>query len=298
MTVNKDIEYVLDKLAWMREQSIWPNGLRYLWTDAFGLVLLVSLYKELNEDQYLKQAEWLVAEVERVLGRVRGIRIGEAADRDGQYFHYLAMWLYALAVLGKFIPTYQDKGVELVEQIHDRFVIPNKGVIWKMNETLDAPYPGYGLGALDAFDGYISYRMLDESSLLHQIGDMKKLIDQTAFDLTITQDLGLGMMLWLTHFFPNEEWAKIQKSRCVSMLDHMWQEPGYFCREPYLPDTKFAFTNYGVSIGLQASSEMPERVQKLNDYFEEYRSGDEYDTNAITHVMACTSHFPGYFVQS
>ncbi len=298
MSVNKDIEYVLDKLAWMREQSIWPNGLRYLWTDAFGLVLLVSLYKELNEDQYLKQAEWLVAEVERVLGRVRGIRIGEAADRDGQYFHYLAMWLYALAVLGKFIPTYQDKGVELVEQIHDRFVIPNKGVIWKMNETLDAPYPGYGLGALDAFDGYISYRMLDESSLLHQIGDMKKLIDQTAFDLTITQDLGLGMMLWLTHFFPNEEWAKIQKSRCVSMLDHMWQEPGYFCREPYLPDTKFAFTNYGVSIGLQAASEMPERVQKLNDYFEEYRSGDEYDTNAITHVMACTSHFPGYFVQS
>ena len=298
MSVNKDIEYVLDKLAWMREQSIWPNGLRYLWTDAFGLVLLVSLYKELNDDQYLKQAEWLVAEVERVLGRVRGIRIGEAADRDGQYFHYLAMWLYALAVLGKFIPTYQDKGVELVEQIHDRFVIPNKGVIWKMNETLDAPYPGYGLGALDAFDGYISYRMLDESSLLHQIGDMKKLIDQTVFDLTITQDLGLGMMLWLTHFFPNEEWAKIQKSRCVSMLDHMWQEPGYFCREPYLPDTKFAFTNYGVSIGLQAASEMPERVQKLNDYFEEYRSGDEYDTNAITHVMACTSHFPGYFVQS
>jgi hypothetical protein len=261
-------------------------------------VLLVSLYKELNEDQYLKQAEWLVAEVERVLGRTRGIRIGEAADRDGQYFHYLAMWLYALAVLGKFIPTYRDKGIELVEQIHDRFVIPNEGVIWKMNEALDAPYPGYGLGALDAFDGYISYRMLDESSLLRQIGDMKKLIDQTAYDLTITQDLGLGMMLWLTHFFPNEEWAKLQKSRCVSMLDHMWQEQGYFCREPYLTDTKFAFTNYGVSIGLQAASEMPERVQKLNDYFEEYRSGDEYDTNAITHVMACTSHFPGYFVQS
>ena len=298
MAAYKEIEYVLDKLAWMREQSIWPNGLRYLWTDAFGLVLLVTLYKELDEDQYLHQAEWLVAEVERVLGRTRGIRIGEAADRDGQYFHYLAMWLYALAVLGKFIPTYQDKGVELVEQIHDRFVIPNKGVIWKMNETLDAPYPGYGLGALDAFDGYISYRMLDESYLLHQIGDMKKLIDQTAFDLTITQDLGLGMMLWLTHFFPDEKWAKLQKSQCVSMLDHMWQEQGYFCREPYLPDTKFAFTNYGVSIGLQAASEMPERVQKLNDYFEEYRSGDEYDTNAITHVMACASHFPGYFVQS
>ena len=296
MSTHKEIEYVLEKLAWMHKQSIWPNGLRYLWTDAFGLVLLVSLYKELNEDYYLDQAEQLVAEVERVLGRPRGIRIGEAPDRDGQYFHYLAMWMYALSVLGKFIPSYRDKGVELVKQIHDRFVIPDKGVIWKMNETLDAPYPGYGLGALDSFDGYVSYRMLDETSLLHQIGDMKKLIDQAAFDLTITQDLGLGMMLWLTHFFPNEEWAITQKARCISMLDHMWQEEGYFCREPYLPETKFAFTNYGVSLGLQAIDSMAARVQKLNEYFEDFRSDDEYDINAITHVMSCTSHFPGYFI--
>ena len=36
----KNIDYVLRKLAWMRSQRIWPNGLRYLWTDAFGLVLL------------------------------------------------------------------------------------------------------------------------------------------------------------------------------------------------------------------------------------------------------------------
>jgi len=295
MSVRKEIEYVLDKLAWMRLHKIWPNGLRYLWTDAFGVVLLVSLYDELKDDHYLDEAQWVVSEVERVLGRVRGIRIGEAPDRDGQYFHYLAMWMYALAMLGKFIPSFREKGVELVTQVHGRFVIPNRGVIWKMNESLDAPYPGYGLGALDAFDGYVSYRMLDETVLLHEIKDMKELIDQTVHELTVTQDLGLGMMLWLAHFFPDEEWAKIQKPRCITMLDHMWQYEGYFCREPYLQDTKFAFTNYGVSIGLQAIGEMPERVQKLNDYFEEYRSGDEYDTNAITHVMACTSHFPGYF---
>ncbi len=43
----KNIDYVLRKLAWMRSQRIWPNGLRYLWTDAFGLVLLVSLYGHL-----------------------------------------------------------------------------------------------------------------------------------------------------------------------------------------------------------------------------------------------------------
>ena len=104
MPALKDINYVLRKLDWMRAESIWPNGLRYLWTDAFGLVLLVSLYEELGEARFLKEAKQLVADVDRVLGRQRGIRIGEEADRDGQYFHYLAMWLYALAVLGRHIP--------------------------------------------------------------------------------------------------------------------------------------------------------------------------------------------------
>ena len=98
----KDTDYVLAKLRWMRKASIWPNGLRYLWTDAFGVVLLVSLYEELGKNAYIDEAEWLVAEVDRVLGRPRGIRIGEESDRDGQYFHYLAMWLYALAVLARY----------------------------------------------------------------------------------------------------------------------------------------------------------------------------------------------------
>ena len=41
---------------------------------------------------------------------------------------------------------------------------------------------------------------------------------------------------------------------------------------------------------------MPERVDRLNDFFDSYRSGDEYDRAAITHVMACSSHFPGYLI--
>ena len=137
--VCKDISYVLDKLNWMRAERIWPNGLRYTWTDAFGVVLLVSLCAELNERSFLDEAEWVVSEVERVLGRPRGIRIGEAADRDGQYFHYLAMWLYALSVLARHVPAYRAKGADLVRQIHDAFVVPGRGVIWKMNEDLSAP---------------------------------------------------------------------------------------------------------------------------------------------------------------
>ena len=112
----------------------------------------------------------------------------------------------------------------------------------------------------------------------------------------ITQDLGLGMMLWMTHFFPDEPWAKLQRRRCLTILERMWKENSYFCREPGLPRIKFAFTNYGVSVGLQSVSEMPERVARLNRYFESYRSGDEYDEAGITHVMACSSHFPGLLI--
>jgi hypothetical protein len=50
---------------------------------------------------------------------------------------------------------------------------------------------------------------------------------------------------------------------------------------------------YGVSLGLQAVDLWPERVEKLNAFFEGWRAGDEYDREAITWVMACTSHFPG-----
>ncbi len=295
--MDQAISYVQDKLRWMRSRKIWPNGLRYLWTDAFGLVLLVSLYEKLDDLSYLDEAERLVAEVDRVLGRSRGIRIGEEPDRDGQYFHYLAMWLYALAVLGRHIGAYTQKGIELVRQIHEPFLVPGHGVIWKMQEDLSEPYAGTGFGALDAFDAYVSYRMLGEEALSAEIADMRALIDKHNSDLFITQDLGLGMMLWLSHFFPSEDWAIVQKRRCLEMLDGMWRPEGYFCREPYLPHTKFAFTNYGVSIGLQAAGEMQTRVRKLNDYFETYRAGDEYDDAAITHVMACSSRYPGCLIE-
>jgi hypothetical protein len=295
--VLDDTDYVLAKLDWMRERRIWPNGLRYLWTDAFGLTLLVSLYRRLGEPTHLDEAERLVAEVQRVLGRPRGIRIGEAPDRDGQYFHYLAMWLFALARLAEIRPDYRKTAVALARDVHSAFVIPGVGVLWKMKEDLSGPYPGYGFGALDAFDGYVSYRLLDEVALAPEIADMKALIDDQYQTLAIDQDLGLGMMLWLAHFFPEEDWARIQTARSLAALDRMWVDPpGCFARSPRARGTKFAFTNYGVSVGLQAANARPERVDRLNAFFESYRSGDEYDTDAITHVMACSSHFPGELI--
>jgi hypothetical protein len=289
-----DIDYVLAKLDWMRRERIWPNGLRYLWTDAFGVALLLSLREELSDDRFLNEAQWVVSEVERVLGCPRGIRIGQEPDRDGQYYHYLAMWLFALWRLGQIRPEYHERAIELARTIHPRFVIPGVGVQWKMLEDLSGPYPPYGLGALDSFHGLVVYRLLDADALASEIAQMQVLVEQSYPRLQVTQELGLGMLLWMSHFFPREPWAVTVRERSLAMLERMWIDPpGYFCREPSLAHVKFAFTNYGVSIGLQAADAHPDRVERLNRYFQKYRSGDEYDTNAITHVMGCCSWFPG-----
>jgi hypothetical protein len=281
----------------MREQRIWPNGLRYLWTDAFGLVLYVSLFRETGERRWLDAAKDLVVDVDCVLGRPRGYRIGEALDRDGQYYHYLAMWLFALACLGEHEPHYREKGIQIAKDIHERFVLPGRGVIWKMEEDLSAPYPGYGLGAMDAFDGYVSYKLLSETELAREIGEMRAIIERQYEQLRIDQDLGLGMMLWLAHFFPHEDWAVVQRAQSLAGLDFLWVDPpGYFGRASHARQVRIAFANFGVSIGLQSQDVWPERVRTLNDYFDAYRSGDEYDREAITWVMACCSHFPGAFV--
>jgi hypothetical protein len=288
---------VLRKLGWMREQRIWPNGMRYLWTDAFGVVLLVSLYHELRRIEFLDEAQRVVAEVERVLGRRRGLRIGEAAERDGQYYHYLAMWVFALSRLGEIVPEYRAKAIQLVKEIQPAFLIPGRGVHWKMLEDLSGPYPGFGLGSLDPFHGYVVYRQLDENALADEIRQIKTIVERSSENLVINQDLGLGMMLWMTRFFPEERWARVQRERGLAILDRMWIDPpGYFCRELGARSVKFAFTNFGVSLGLQAVEAWPERVARLNSFFEAYRSGDEYDTEAITHVMACVSSFPGEFI--
>jgi hypothetical protein len=281
----------------MRRARIWPNGQRYLWTDAFGVVLLVSLHDELGDDRYLAMAEWVVAEVERVLGRPRGFRIGEAPDRDGQYFHYLAMWLFALHVLGQARPGYRERALALVRQIHPRFVLPGVGVIWKMREDLSGAYPGFGLGALDPFHGAVVYRLLGKRELAGEIGDLQALVGRLYPDLHVTQDLGLGMILWMSHVFPDEPWASALRRRALATLEAMWIDPpGYFCRELGQPAVKFAFTNYGVSIGLQAVGAHPDRVAALQRFFATYRANDEYDTNAITHVMGCSALIPGRLI--
>ncbi len=291
--------WVLARLRWMREERIWPNGARYLWTDAFGVVLLTSLAAALDDARFLDEAEAVVADVDRVLGRPVGLRIGEAPDRDGQYFHYLAMWIFALWRLGAHRPGYGERALALARAIHPHFVLPGRGVVWKMREDLSDAYPGYGFGAIDPFHGYVLWRLVGGRALEREIAEQRALVDATGPRLHVTQDLGLGMLLWLSHFYPDEPWAATQRRRALDTLETMWIDPpGYFCREPWLGDVKLAFTNYGVSLGLQAVGQWSERVARLHAFFESHRSGTAYDRDAITHVMACSARLPGLLLRS
>ena len=297
---NDKVSAIKELLDFMKRERIWPNGLRYLWTDAHGLCNLLTLYHVTGDTSYINQSEQLIADVYRILGRKKGLRIGEEPDRDGQYFHYLTKWIYALNEFGKIKPEYHEKAVQLVKDIHPHFFKKGRGVIWKMMEDLSSPYPGYGLGGLDFYDGYVVYKLVDEVALSNEMSDMFSFVQKDYRHFSCTQDLGLGETLWMTHYFQDEPWAQILRERSVKQLDDMWIQKsdgkGFFCRHPASRKVKFAFTNYGVSVGCQAVGIWPERVNALNNYFKEYKSGDEYDTNSITHVMRCTSLLPGTFL--
>ena len=64
-------------------------------------------------------------------------------------FHLLAVWLYALHCLSEHISQYRARAIALACDVHHAFVLPGRGVIWKMKEDLSGPYPGVGYGALD-----------------------------------------------------------------------------------------------------------------------------------------------------
>ena len=121
----KDIDYVLAKLAFMRAERIWPNGLRYLWTDAFGLVLLVSLYEELKEERFLDEAEWLVAEVD---ARARAASAAFASARRPTATANISTispcGSMRLPCSGASSRNIASAGIALARDIHRPFVVP------------------------------------------------------------------------------------------------------------------------------------------------------------------------------
>ncbi len=182
-----------------------PEPRRYLWTDAFAVCNYLELYRQTGNVEDLQLALKLVDQVHYTLGRfhrdskhsgwlsgldeeqarlhptIAGLRIGKQLnerqadevyddrlewDRDGQYFHYLTKWMYALnrvsQVMGKSI--YNQWALELARAAHAAFTYTpvNGGVKrmhWKMSIDLSrAQVPS--MGQHDPLDGLITYWQL------------------------------------------------------------------------------------------------------------------------------------------
>jgi hypothetical protein len=300
---DRALELVLDRLSRVRDFGIWPHGPRDLWTDALGVICLLSIHQERKEDRILAEAEWVAQEVDRVLGRRKGIRTAERVDAQGQTFRAQALWLFALHRLGQILPQYRHRALALVREIHAPFVRPGAGIIARMEEDLSAPFAGSGPGLLEVFLGLAVYNQLDRDALSPEIEELEGMVLKTYESLAPDHGVDLGLLLWITHFFPNKTWAHSLRERALTALDGRWVDPpGYFRRnlpEPWggpVRSNRLALTNLSAAIGLQAQGLWAERVERLHRYFlEEYRW--EVDMNdALAPILTCVSLRPGLFL--
>jgi hypothetical protein len=298
--VSQNLDQVLGRLCRIREEGLWPNGLRDLWADALGVICLLSLFRTTGEERYLAEAEWVAQEVDRVLGRRRGIRLAERPDGTGQTFRSQALWVFALHRLGQIKPQYKARAVGLVREIHAPFVRPRAGIISRMEENLGAPFPGSDAGRLEVFLGLAVYRQLDAAALAPEIEELDSMVRRTYQSLAPDHGADLGLLLWVTHLLPNEPWSLLLRERAISALEHRWIDPpGYFRRnfsEPWngpVRSNRLAITNLSASIGLQAQGLWAHRVQRIHHYFTCQFLWETAPEDPVPPILLCLSLNPG-----
>jgi hypothetical protein len=320
----------LDTKLW-KPKPYKDNKSRYLWTDAFGVCNFITLYYETSEPRYLDFADALIEDVHQVLGRERdpphrrlgkatdehpllgGLRIGKIdpenmPDGDGQYFHYLTKWAYALnrMSISRSDPKYNRWAIELIKSIHPHFVskpegYPTPRMVWKISIDMKrAVVPS--TGNLDPFDGYVTYRLVRDyektDALDAEIEDMKAMVMARYERYSSDDPLDLGEALWISHFFPDEPWAKTVAWSAITSLESLYTM-GYF--RPQNQHYRLAFREFGTTLGVQVhpmavgwKKNDYERVNELHEFWDQDSRLYARDKD-ITPVMYCSSLIPGVF---
>lgn len=235
---------------------------RYLWTDAFGVMNFITLHQEYatgdnaKDGKYLTLARRLIETVHNILGRTRdgmsrlpratdenplggGLRIGKVdecgPDGDGQYHHYLTLWMFALNRMSMATddPTYNWQAVALAKAIHPHFFVHRTSsrprMVWKMSVDLSEILVS-SEGNLDPIDGFVIFRLLqafsmrynEEKVLEEEIIDYKRVIERKGEHFVSSDPLDLGMTLWTAHWFSDKEsWATELAEKCFEQTC-MW----------------------------------------------------------------------------
>ncbi|KAL2137337.1 hypothetical protein VTI74DRAFT_3277 [Chaetomium olivicolor] len=321
-----------DALKWTVPDHPGAGGHRgrYLWTDAFGVVNLITLAKETASPVYLALAKQLVTTVHSVLGSTRdgtarlpratdaeplkgGLRIGKMAehgsDGDGQYHHYLTLWMFALdrLALATGEREYSELAVQLAKAVHPHFVIRRNGeavrMVWKISMDMDTvlvPSEGH----LDAATGFVVYRLLQrtaeqlqgtEGVLRSEIEDYRQLMSREGRLHASRDPLDLGMGLWMCHFFKDEDWARTLGSQSLEMAMAVLDEKrGLMSRDA---SRRLAFREFGTCLGLECygvDEELKKGVDAVVNFWHHYlEDSTDEDLRPISLVMYAAALIPG-----
>ncbi|KAJ0422377.1 hypothetical protein BJY00DRAFT_311098 [Aspergillus carlsbadensis] len=336
---------------------------RYLWTDAFGVLNLLTLHRETSSlspesapaDIYLTLAARLITTVHETLGRTRdgtsrlpgasddnplggGLRIGKmdagGPDGDGQYHHYLTLWMFALNRMSLACGerSYNDAAIALARAIHAPF-FSSRGsskprMVWKMSSGLDEVLVG-SEGNLDAVDGFVVFRLLQAANkyfqsgisgsgdgggdiLAEEIDDYHRVMERKGRHFVSSDPLDLGMTLWTMQWVANEEWAEEIVESCFERVYDLLETSQHLSRNHKY---RLAFREFGTALGIKCmSSQDPEKERSvdLRGYADrileswasamEVSLGDERRDHstptgmkAITRVMYAAAVVPGAF---
>ncbi|EAW08154.1 uncharacterized protein ACLA_028790 [Aspergillus clavatus NRRL 1] len=355
---------IADPASWTPPPNSGGHRGRYLWTDAFGVLTLLTMHREYEkslrdaaqapDDRYLVLARRVVETVHEVLGRTRdgrarlpgatdanplggGLRIGKMDERgpdgDGQYHHYLTLWMFALNRLAVATgePRYNRLGVALARAIHPRFFVQRESarprMVWKMAMDLSAPLVA-SEGNLDPVDGYVVFRLLqgaamqsgDGAVLAEEIADYKRVMERKGKHFVSSDPLDLGMTLWTAHWFSEkEDWAAQLAGRCFEQIcppTFILVTPEYdlFEINRYLERNikyRLAFREFGTCMGIEcqaAQTTEKERAVDLKVYADAITAAwDPYmelsistdvtpdDLRPITRIMYAAALIPGAF---
>jgi hypothetical protein len=233
----------------------------------------------------------------------RGLRIGKALnerrpeesvderlewDRDGQYFHYLTKWMHALARVGTVTgdPRYLRWAIELAETAVERFSYrpPSGGprrMVWKMSIDLSRPLVD-AQGQHDPLDGLVTclqLRHLAKATGAPAATDLDRQITGLAAmfgdqPLATADPLGIGGLLTAAHTLAQLIQAGLSDygDLLVFVLDEAQPGLAYQMKNSDVlsapADTRLAFRELGLSLGLRAVQRTQALVERHSQTFD------------------------------
>lgn len=312
---------------------------RYLWTDAFAVCNYLELYRQTGSKEFLELALRLVTQVHQILGKHRddsqlsgwlsglneeeaqqhptrgGLRIGKKLnerqagepvdeslewDLDGQYFHYLTKWMYALNCVSRVTGNsmYTLWAMELAKVAYQAFTYTPlsggvKRMYWKMSIDLSRPLVT-SMGHHDPLDGLITFEQLEVTakqfslkiSLQTEIENMAAMCKEK--DWATEDALGIGGLL--TDAYKLVQLIDTHHLEETDRLESLLEDIEYSLQtydthnQLHLPsEYRLAFRELGLSIGLHAISRMQNRIER---HFSNFNNADQ-----LTSILSRLSHF-------